>query len=264
MVVGLAVYVAVSVETFDLGGQSAGALGTLEARGVPSLVDGEQIVPVEDLQATAVAQVHLGWLLALGPHHHVGRRLAVRAVRRHEAGRRGRLGRPVPHDCVVVVVMPLLVVLRLLLLLVVLVVSQRRRAAHADEAGDRVAFLFAGQRQRAAAVVVAAPHRRRRRHLAAVRAVVVELGLERAALPEAARARHAADAKHVGQLLAAARRGRQVRAQVSGRIVRVGKHGVVAVMLLKCIQRTVRRIITLLYITILGNNMYLGVIDVSK
>lgn len=47
-----------------------------------------------------------------------------------------------------------------------------------------------------------------------------------------------AAAEHVGQLLAAARRGRQVRAQVSGRVVRVGQHSVVAVMLLQKHRKT--------------------------
>jgi len=43
---------------------------------------------------------------------------------------------------------------------------------------------------------------------------------------------HADHTEYVGRILAAARRGRQVGAQVSGRVVRIGQHGVMAVMLL--------------------------------
>jgi len=71
LVVGFAVYVAVPVKAFDFGGQGSGALGTLQARGVPSLVDSEQVVTVEDFQTTSVAQVHLG-LFPFRPDHHVG------------------------------------------------------------------------------------------------------------------------------------------------------------------------------------------------
>lgn len=71
LVVGFAVYVAVPVKTFNFGGQGPGALGTLQTRSVPSLVDREQVVTVEDFQTTSVAQVHLG-LFPFRPDHHVG------------------------------------------------------------------------------------------------------------------------------------------------------------------------------------------------
>jgi len=106
-------------------------------------------------------------------------------------------------------------------------------AAATDDDG-RVPFLFAGYDQRTAAIIVARyGHHGRdgRRHFiigATVgRTIVVEFGLERATLSVQT------GAERVRQLLAPARRGRQVRAQVSGRIVRVGQHGVVAVMLLR-------------------------------
>jgi len=112
-----------------------------------------------------------------------------------------------------------------------------------EPVASSVEFLFARDGlQRAAAEVVASHDgsrrrwRRRRHFTAAVGggAVVVELRLERATLSVCATAAadHADHAEHVGQILTAARRGRQVWAQVSGRVVRVGQHGVMAVMLL--------------------------------
>lgn len=238
LIVRLAVNVAVPVETLDFGGQRPRALGTLQAGAVPPLVDGEQIVAVEDFQSATVAQVHLGFLLFRSENLHVGRRL-VRgvAVRRQDARRRWRRrrfrGRPVvvPDDRVVVTVV---VVLKVVVMV------------HESLHGRR-AFLFArlhrGLQRATAEIVADDAHRGHgRRHLqlltvAAVgrmTAVVVELGLERATAL-AVRTTTAAAAERVGQLqfLATARGGRQVRTQISGRIVRVGQHAMVAVMLLQ-------------------------------
>lgn len=122
----------------------------------------------------------------------------------------------------------------------IVIVSGGRRS---EPVARSVEFLFARDGLRRAAAEVVASHngnRRRwrwRRHFAAAvggGAVVVELRLERATLSVCATsaADHADHAEHVGQILTAARRGRQVWAQVSGWIVRVGQHGVMAVMLL--------------------------------